>query len=123
VIRWLLCLIGAAALAQQPPVPPLRPILMAPNTTMRTNANGDLVVTMIIPREVRSYYYGIRSTEFTQPHLVMLGHWTKAEYEAWAFAGGQTLGTGGGPQVQHWAAVFSTTNQIEPTLIHARSCP
>lgn len=117
--RWLICLIGAAALAQQPPIPGLRPIPVLPTFTVRTNVTPTAIIittTTIIPNiEAKRHYYGIKGQE-----IVYLGEMTKSDYERWAFTGGQTVGTGGGPQVQYWNAVFSTTNQIDPVLVHSR---
>lgn len=122
MIRLLACLVGAAALAQQPSIPPLRPIPAITSFTVRTNITPSATIittTIVIPNtETRTHYYAVRGQE-----LVYLGQMSKSDYERWAFTGNQTLGTGGGPQVQHWTVVFSTTNQIDPTLVHSKPCP
>lgn len=121
MMRFLFFLVGAAALAQQVPVPPLAvPAVTEARSMTRTNANGDLVITTIIPKpkEEWRHYYGIANV--ADKRIEYIGQMTLQTYQTWANQG-TTFATGG-PQVQRWICIFSTTNQIDAVLNHAKVC-
>lgn len=123
MIKFLLCLIGASALAQQPPVPALSvPTVSEARVILtRTNAAGDTVLTVIVPKPKPQWkhYYGVFNASDAQ--IAYIGEMTDEAFQAWAKQG--TTVASGGPQIQRWLCVFSTTNQIDATLVHSRACP
>lgn len=117
MIRFLFCLVGAAALAQVPPIPALRPMPVASSTTT-TNANGDTVITVVIPRaDPRRHYYGVMQGNET----AYLGEMTRRDFERWAYAGQVSLGNQ--PEITRWTCIFSSTNLIAVNVEHTRLCP
>lgn len=124
MIRFIIGLIGASALAQQIPVPPLAvpTVSDARVIVARTNAAGDTVLTVIIPKpkvEFR-HYYGIANVP--DRRIEYLGLMSFQMYQEWANMSTTVLG-GSGPQVANrWLTIFSTTNQIDATLVHSKPC-
>ena len=118
MIRLLILLVGCNAWAQQ--VTPLAvPTVSDVRSFTRTNANGDTVVTTVIPKPKPAWkhYYGV--FDQAEPQMAYIGEMTDESYQVWANQG--TTVQSGGPQVKRWLFVFSTTNKIEPVLVHFNS--
>lgn len=117
MVKFLLCLIGASALAQIPPVPALRPGL-APTNSVRTNIYGDVIITTVIRADRKRHYYGAITGGNGMSYI---GELSESAFETWAYTGKPDLGNQ--PEISRWYCIFSTTNFVAPTLNHVRMCP